>query len=234
MKLISNGNSGKVKVEFISIHIPKTGGRSFHAVLRQVYGDSLDRRYEKEHFFLKGNRKAAGIITLPEGIRGIHGHLTIKQVRHIIESDGPRVVTWVRDPVERVISNYYYFMKRIREGEVKEKQRAKADMTLHEYAIQPKRQNRMSMILDGMQPEDFFFIGITERFEEDLRALCRMMGWPEMEEVPHINVLASFKLNNDCATQYRDIDDSMRNDIAALNAEDMILYEKIKKMRGIQ
>ena len=234
MKLISTEGNKKGSVEFISIHIPKTGGRSFHAVLKQVYGDSLDRRYEKEHFFPRKGKTDRKTLDLPQGVRGIHGHLTVKQVMPIIDRDHPRVVTWVRDPVERVISNYYYFMKRIREGDVREKQKRKSDMTLLGYASQPGRQNRMSAILEGMEADDFFFIGITGRFEEDLTILCSMMGWPAVENVPHINELSSFRLHNDCATQYHDIDQSMRSAIAGMNAEDIKLYAKIKKMRGIQ
>ena len=51
MRLISSNKSNIDAVELISIHIPKTGGRSFHEVLKQVFGASLDQRYEKQHFF---------------------------------------------------------------------------------------------------------------------------------------------------------------------------------------
>ena len=117
MRLIS-GDKGKDKgIELISIHIPKTAGRSFHEVLKRVYGGSLDKRYEKKHFFPDPVKKEQLSGVLPAGIRGIHGHLTISQVRHLIDKNQPKVITWVRNPVDRVISNYYYFMKRIRDGD---------------------------------------------------------------------------------------------------------------------
>ncbi len=233
MRLIS-GDKNKVGViELISIHIPKTGGRSFHEVLKNVYGESLDKRYEKEHFFPKPGKSKKLSGDLPKGIRGIHGHLTISQVKHIIDAYQPKLITWVRHPVDRVISNYYYFMRRIREGDTPVKQRSKINYTLMEYASQPKRRNRMTMILNGMELKDFFFIGIMEQFEEDLKILSKMMDWPLNIEIPHINNSSSFKLNNDCATQYNDIDDAMRQEVGRLNQLDMQLYKEIIKMRKI-
>ena len=230
MRVIS-GDMGK-GIEIISIHIPKTAGRSFHRILKQVYGESLDKSYEKEHFF---HGKSDDLILkdeLPDGIKGIHGHLTIAQVKHIIELEEPKVITWVRVPVERVISNYYYFMKRIREGNTTEKQRSKINYKLLKYAAQPKRCNRMTTILDGMDIKDFFFIGIMERFDKDIKTLGKMMGWPDNIEIPHLNDSSSFKMNNDCATQYKDIDVEMRFEIARLNEADMNLFNNILKLRS--
>jgi hypothetical protein len=233
VRLIAGNDTNGPGVELISIHIPKTGGRSFHEVLKKVYGSSLDRRYEKEHFF--PSKGVEGILgpDLPGGIRGIHGHLTIAQVMDIISRHRPRVITWVRNPVDRVISNYYYFMKRIREGDTPEKQKKKSAYSLLDYASQPKRRNRMSWILEGLDLKDFFFIGIMERFEEDLKLLGSMMDWPPDLEVPHINDSSSFKLNNDCTTQFKDIDEKMLKEVAMLNKEDMALYKSVFKMRGI-
>ena len=232
MRLFAANTSNTAVVELISIHIPKTGGRSFHEVLKQVFGTSLDQRYEKQHFFPKGGNHHKLSNKLPKGIRGIHGHLSISQLKYIIDKDHPKVITWVRNPVDRVISNYYYFMKRIRDGDTPEKQLDKINYTLLEYAGQPKRRNRMTEILKGLALEDFFFIGIMEQFEQDLRILCNLMDWPEDIDVPHINDSTPFKLNNDCATQYHDIDEGMRLEVARLNEDDMLLYAEIKKLRG--
>ncbi|MEA3476692.1 MAG: sulfotransferase family 2 domain-containing protein [Bacteroidota bacterium] len=198
-------------LELISIHIPKTGGRSFHEILRNVYGQGLDKK-----------------------TKAIHGHLTIAKVKGIIEEEHPKVITWVRDPVDRVISNYYFFMKRIREGKTTEKQRKKIDYSLPEYAGQVKRRNRMTEILHGIPLEDFYFIGLMERFEEDIIELASKIGWPKIDSIPHINDSTSFKLNNDCKTQYNDIDENMRQEIAKLNELDIKLFDDIKNLRGIK
>lgn len=234
MRLIKSEKANKEGVEMISIHIPKTGGRSFHYFLKQVFGDSIDNRYEKQHFFPNGNKYNKLSNKIPTGVNCIHGHLTISQVQHIINIDHPKVITWVRNPIDRVISNYYYFMKRIRDGDTPEKQHRKINFNLIEYASQIKRRNRMTEILKGMEIKDFFFIGIMEQFEQDIRILCNLMDWHQQIDVPHINNSTSFKLNNECATQYNDIDEAMRLEVAKLNEKDMILYAEIKKLRGIK
>ena len=234
MRLIKGKISNQTGIELISIHIPKTGGRSFHEVLKQVYGKTLDQRFEKHHFFPKSDKQETAAVDLPEGISGIHGHLHISQVLHIINTDNPRVITWVRDPVDRVISNYYYFMKRIREGDTTAKQKGKALFSLLDYASQPRRQNRMTAILSGIELIDFFFIGIMENFASDLKILSRKMDWPELNEAPHINNSSSFKQHNDCTTQYSDIDEAMRMEVARLNNNDILLYAEVKKLRGIE
>ncbi|MEN8223766.1 MAG: sulfotransferase family 2 domain-containing protein [Bacteroidota bacterium] len=233
MRLIKGDKANKNRVEIVSIHIPKTGGRSFHKVLKQIYGRSLDQRFEKHHYFPKSGNKGDIKLDLPKGIRGIHGHLYISQVLHIIEKDNPKVISWVRNPVDRVISNYYYFMKRIREGDTPDRQKEKENFSLLEYAAQAKRRNRMSAILSGIELDDFFFIGIMEQFEKDISELASLMGWTDITEIPHINNSSDFKFNNDCKTQYGDINNDMRNEVAALNENDIKLYKKIKSLRGV-
>ncbi len=229
------GNKGQVNdLQLISIHIPKTAGRSFHEVLKIVYGESLDKRYEKEHFFPEKNFDGLLSDKLPDDIKGIHGHLSVSQVKPLIEAYHPRVITWIRDPVERVISNYYYFMKRIRDGNTPDKQLSKKDYTLLEYAAQPKRQNRMTEILKGIELQDFFFIGIMEQFDQDIKELGLLMGWPAIESIPHVNDSAAFKSNNDCRTAYEDIDKAMRNEVAQFNEADIKLYNNVKVLRGLQ
>jgi len=55
-----------------------------------------------------------------------------------------------------------------------------------DYASQEGVQNRMTQILSGADIKDFFFIGLMERFEEDIRELSMKMGWPDNIELPDI------------------------------------------------
>lgn len=233
MRFIRHHNKRKTKLEIISVHIPKTAGRSFREILTQVYGPSLDERYKKEHFFKNDKEQVSIGKSIPKNLRGIHGHLTINQLKELINRYDPRVITWVRDPVERVISNYYFLMKRISLGIVNEKVKRKKDLTLIEYAEKPRNINRMSRTLSGLSIHDFFFIGIVERFEADVRELAEKMNWPGNLEIPHTNSNAGFKHSNVCATLFDEIDDTIKDRIAELNQDDMHLYKKIIKMRGI-
>lgn len=233
MRLIRHKKGSKAGLEFVSIHIQKTAGRSFRDILSQVYGPLLDERYEKHHFFIK-NKKVTSIgIKVPENIIGMHGHLTIGQVKELIKHYDPKVITWVRNPVDRVISNYYFLMKRIRFGNTTEKVQLRKEMTLLEYAQKPRNINRMSKIISGLEISDFFFIGIMERFEADVEILAKRMNWPEDVNIPFSNSNADFRNSNACTTRYDDIDESMRKSISDLNMEDIKLYNEVLKMRGI-
>jgi len=205
-----------------------------HDIYKQIYGDALDLRNERDQFYPDREFLMPLNLEFPDHIRGIHAHLTVEQVRPIIEKYNPKVIVWLRDPVDRVISNYYFFMKRIRQGRAPERQLRKKDVTLLEYARKPRKTNKISDFLKGMELEDFFFIGLLERFEEDILELASKMGWTQQITFPHTNSNVDFKLNNDCKTQYKDIDEKMRQEIARLNHIDVKLYNDVKKMRGIE
>jgi len=198
-----------------------------------VYGEDLDYRHEREQFFPDRRFDELKLDTFPGYVRAFHAHLSIKQVMPLIREHNPKIITWVRDPVERIISNYYFFMQRIREGGANEKQMKKRDRTLLEYAAEGRKSNRMSAFLEGIELKDFFFIGVLEQFQDDMEELISRMGWNVSGPFAHVNDNAGFKHNNDCATQYKDIDDNMRQALAAMSDKDMQLYEEIKAMRGI-
>jgi hypothetical protein len=221
-------------IELISIHIPKTGGRSLLDVLLKEYGKNLDYRHEREEFFPEDRFGELRLDTFPTYVRAFHAHLMVRQVMPLIKLHNPKVITWVRDPVERIISNYYFFMQRIREGGANEKQMKKRDYTLVEYATEGRKSNRMSAFLEGMSPEEFFFIGILERFQDDMDELAGKMGWKSRGPYKHVNDNAGFKHNNDCATQYKEIGDDIRREIERLNEEDVRLYNEVKLMRGVE
>ena len=218
-------------LELVSIHIPKTAGRTFYELLSQVYGPALDERQSRKDFLPDVLQRHLDD-NIPGDIRVIHGHLTVVQIAKVREKFNPKVVTWIRNPVDRVISNYYFFMKRIREGKVAQKQMKKRDYSLIQYAGQPSRLNRMTEILKGMDLKEFFFIGIFEQFDRDMQELASRLAWPDIKSIPRINDSSFFKRNNDCKTQFEDINEDMRAEIARLNQKDMTLYENVKKMRG--
>lgn len=207
-------------LELISIHIPKTGGTSFQNVLRQFYGES-----HLLHVKRKQARSFAGHFDeiIQPDTKVLHGHFTYPEIRNICEDEGIKLVSWLRDPVKRVLSNYYFFIKRVREN-VHSPNAHRYDETLIQYASKENSRNRMSKFLKGIDLQDLFFTGVIEFIEEDLNRFIHQMDWPLVQSA-HLNN------NNAYKTTLSPPEEEVLEQIAALNQEDIALYNAALEMR---
>ena len=189
----------KKRLEIISIHIPKTGGTSFWRLLEHIYGpQAVQRVFPK-------NYQTFTPITVKSSIRALHGHFRYSKLTQQVElSTQVKLISWVRNPVDRVISNYYY---RIEKDEMKK-------VGLLNYASRPTARNRMGHHLTGMDLSNFFFIGILEKFWEDCSQLGHMMNWPGF---PHF-------WENMSGYEDKQVSRQVRDEIRALNKEDEEIY----------
>ncbi|HEX5002725.1 MAG TPA: sulfotransferase family 2 domain-containing protein [Bacteroidia bacterium] len=207
-------------IEFISIHIPKTAGRSFLAVLKSVYGENNVAHFDRKLFPNKSIPEIEQFLAaLDTGKKVIHGHFTYKEIRELHLKYQPKIITWVRNPVERVISNYNFFKKRIAEAPVDSELKLRSDETLLQYAEMETSRNRMSKFIDGLPPDDFFFVGIMEYFEKDLRTLGEKLNWKSFD-IPKLNV-------NRGLHSIETYPPEVLNKIALLNSLDTELYRKV-------
>lgn len=228
-EFLTRGKDKRVKnnIQLVSIHIPKTAGTSFRNTLKQVYGENQVKRLDIAIDKFTLEQQPFQSDKLDKGIEVIHGHifyeLLIEKIN--ISKDVP-IITWLRDPVARVISNYKYLSKRLAE-ELDEEGKglnilAKMQRTLVEYAHDEINRNRMSKFLAGIEPEDISFIGITEYFSDDLKDLAQFLDWKNVEEYM-VNVTG------------KKIDDVSEEDkaiIRQLNRDDVALYQKAIELRN--
>jgi hypothetical protein len=217
-------------LELISIHIPKTAGTSFRNTLKKVYGNKkvirLDIELDKPR--LKINEQLYSKRQLPKGIKAIHGHFSYPLLLEHFDDISKEIpiITWLRDPVERVISNYFYLSKRLKE-ELKEEEKGlnilpKMQRSLLEYAADELNQNRMAKHLEGLKLEDFLFIGLVEEYEKGLEQLGQLMGW---ERTPKFEY-------NKTGKNYADIPETTRAQIKRWNTADVALYEHAKALNA--
>lgn len=178
-------------------HIPKTAGTTLRYIIQyqfapgaicELYGDagSHSERVNKLKNLTKTERKKIEIINTHLGF-GIHEYL----------SQPYTYITFLRDPVDRVISMYYYYQKT--------KNPLFQHLSLKEFVESyPAVQNGMTKNFSGVTlkrqllPEEakdkvpftaenlelakhnlqtqFKFVGISERFDESLILLQRILG----------------------------------------------------------
>jgi hypothetical protein len=211
-------------LELVSLHIPKTAGTSFRNTLYKEFGQKAVLRVDikiRKHPIIEIEQKNIdpSSPSLPNGIRVVHGHFrAIDLHKHFPVTQGLPMVTWLRDPVERVLSNYYYLSKRLKE-EVGNNDQAlrlirRLERSLIEFARRNANRNRMTQFLEGTKLEDFVFVGIQEHYSEDIQALGELMGWKTAKE---------YKYN--AAPKDRDIPQEILEEIRDLNADDIALYE---------
>lgn len=211
-------------LEIISIHIAKTGGRSFFEVLKDQYGNQLDPRYKRIHYFPRKNYHNKLINRIPEEIKVIHGHLYYEHVKELHQKYNSRIITWFREPAERVISNYYYLMNRVREDN-SHPLFHKKDYTLLEYA-NDSITNKMSRYLEGIELDGLFFFGFQEKFDEGLQKLSGMLEWKNPIKNHRENKGKDSSEFPDIATPKESITPGMKDEIRKLNSRDVDLYNK--------
>jgi hypothetical protein len=179
----------------IFLHIPKTAGSTLHAIIERQY--PADVIYNTDGV---RNREAAERFRgIPEAdrakIRMLKGHMGFFGWHEYLP--GPAVyITFLRDPVERVISHYYYVLHS--PTHPAHRRTVAARLSLKEYLrteMTKEVDNQQTRILSA-RPADFggccrlhleaaqdhiarhfALVGLTERFDESLVLLRRLFGW---------------------------------------------------------
>lgn len=180
----------KNNIELVSLHIPKTAGTSFRNILKEQFSNkSVVRLDIYDSGVIHLDEKNYTKTELKSHVKIIHGHFKYPDLiqKFDISEDVP-FITWLRDPVARVVSNYYFLLKIIADR-LKEKPEEnllnRVAKSLKEFAAQEETQNVMSKFLVGLELEQFKFIGIQDSFESELERLVKTMGWEKVKNIKH-------------------------------------------------
>jgi hypothetical protein len=210
----------------ISVHIPKTGGASFRGILEDQYGERLRLDYADRpmtHGLLGrilrtalGRWKIAG--TDLGGCQCVHGHFLPIKYRFVREG---AFAIWFRDPVELVLSRYYYFKRYLKPDDLQFKRYIKReDLSLDDYVGLAHFHNVYSKYLLGMRLEDFGFVGITEDYGASLEVFRRMFGFPDVLREQKLNA------NPDKPGCNYEISNELRRRIFGYNKKDLEIYRR--------
>jgi hypothetical protein len=217
----------------ISVHIPKTAGTSFGLALKDSFGERLklkygDRLFNMPVFERNKNALLAALEnsdTNYENVDCIHGHFLPVQFLLLKELQTLTFVTWMRNPVERIISDYYHTLRSINEHSSPLQQRIiKEKWSLKKYCLCEVFRNVYSQFLWGFPLENFDFIGITEYYSFDIKYLSNIFLGTQLG-LYHENVNKTGN-GNYC------IDKSLKREIESFHARDMALYHKALQIRN--
>ena len=148
----------------IFLHIPKTAGTSFRTSAISYFGKAnvlKDYGVESKntspdiinYFYNADDLESLREVGLSRKM--LCGHFSLPRYREVFPASP--VITFFRDPVKRVISEFVHFSNHY-------------DYTgsLEDFYKDPKFQNRQHHILGGAKPTDLDFYGLTEQFGKSL------------------------------------------------------------------
>jgi len=191
------------------IHIPKCAGVSLNDVLKKWYGNKFYRHNfnkERESFTSSPHTLKSGIC--------ISGHFNRKAGRGIYEAypNAKQLITFLRDPFEHKLSQYYFWKKRRREYQIRhgiiEKGDHKDYKDINDFLSKSKksyllnffpRETTHSNYKDVIK-DKFIFIGIIEELQSSLNVLAQKLGFPSEK----VNCLNSSKRDEVFADGYKE------------------------------
>lgn len=172
----------------IFIHIPKNGGVTFCTLLFRNYG--LDNVYH-----VQSRCHLDRFIQLPENDKQnfsvLMGHFDFGY--HRLFNGETKYITFLRNPVERMISYYHYVRQSPKNNRFEAlsklsfDQFVESDLTsgvdnlqcrmLAGYRVSESK--RLEVAKTNIQ-DDFIFVGILDQFDESILTLKKLLGWKKV------------------------------------------------------
>jgi hypothetical protein len=218
-------------------HIPKTAGTSLRKLVEQFNPDAV-LAYDRE--LALGNPNAEFIRNFKSRPQPkvVLGHFSFGV--HKLLDVPPRYASIFRDPIQRVISLYWYQKSHPNSPFAKELQ---SGMSLGEFVLSgctAMTNNHMCRMVAGIAPQPGVFlnerwmldqalynlknyyqvIGVVENYGQALTQLAEILGWKEFE-IPKENVTPG---------KVTDIDDVTYEILHEYNELDIELFKTIMKM----
>ena len=201
--------------ELISVHIPKSGGSSFRDFLQSLYGDGLRCMYSEE----ETDPALVHGVKIEPHIRCLHGHF--HATAFLDRFDNPALITWLRHPVERIVSAYYQYVRVPEEDLFAFNRRMQQEgWSLMKFARDPEMRKLVRWHIYGVALERFLFIGIMEEYDFSLRLFCALLGVNPPRSIAKVNT------NPDRREEGYALTRAQRRELEGLYDEEIRLYEQ--------
>ncbi|HEY5444633.1 MAG TPA: sulfotransferase family 2 domain-containing protein [Pyrinomonadaceae bacterium] len=219
----------------IFLHVPKTAGTTLNRLIEWEY--PLFEMYSVDPVFFRWS--ASHLWQLParrlKRTRMFKGHMLFGL--HEILPQPATYVTVLREPIDRVISAFYFMRSYVLHPAYWQFRRE--NWTLEDFVRRSRRENVQSKILAGAEYNSpcteeileqakenlfryFSVVGLSEHFEESLALMKLRFGW-KLERYSSFNVTRARPKKRDLPQPTLDL-------IAEKNAFDLALYECATKL----
>lgn len=218
-------------VHLLSIHVPKTAGTSLYKLLEANYPGVVSPSLRREHMHEMQEKQQTIDAYLSPKVAVVHGHITIREAMPLIQRDHPKIIAFLRDPVERVISNYCYFIDLLRHPEQQQQNpqvyalnKHRLHESIYTYAAMEENQNVMSQFLSGIPLDAFYYLGLQSTYAADVAWLAEHLEWSH-------RTIEQYNVKQHLRQQYIQMDQGLWYFLKKCNAKDVALYEKVLRIR---
>lgn len=211
----------------VSVHIPKTGGSSFRTLLENHFKSELLLDYSDTPFEYNNLVRNSLAVTkmwrarqLEQQYVCIHGHFL--PVKYLLLKEKTFLI-WLREPVEMIVSLYYYIQRKIdpKKRKVK-KYMGDMNISLEDFCKITHFHNIYAKYLWGMSLEQFGFVGITENYNNNLILFEKFCEINVTDNPIVENVNPEKNSSND---RY-EISEKSRKQICDFNYKDVLIYQQ--------
>ncbi|WP_160153830.1 sulfotransferase family 2 domain-containing protein [Microbulbifer sp. ALW1] len=207
---------------YFFIHIPKTGGTSFREALMmrvgainivEDYRGHVDYRKSLVYEYIDQKNDFDGFFKRFSELRNpwLVGHTDLERYSKLFDSE--QIITFVRHPVERIISSYRHKVRTKR-----------LECSFEEFCHTNECQNYQFRKLSGRPLKDIGFVGVTERYQESIRYFNWMTGLD----------LPVFASNQAPKSADFDIPGDLYAELCQLNSLDFQIYEEANALLDLK
>ena len=217
----------------ISLHLPKTGGTSFKASLMSHFGDRYRDDYNDGGISEPAQERfnaavLAGVVIAKRGLDDIdcvHGHFLPAKYLLLGKRRDLTFITWMREPVARLLSHYAYWQESYDEmtAAPHHRQVIEEGWTLERFCLSEQFRNIYTQYLWGFPLERFAFIGISEHYREDMLVFSERFLSARLQP-QHAN---RTKHTIPCSG----LDDDFLDEVREFHADDVRLYRRALQWR---
>lgn len=172
----------------ISLHTPKAGGSSFKVLLESHFKDRFLGDYSDLPINTNEFKRKADVINFDKKFRlykkyiyrfkkveCIHGHFLPYKYSSLLVNPEVIFITWLRDPLERMASHYYYWQRAYNKKTSGSLHREVVEnkWSFERFCFSDEMRNFYNQFLWNFPIENFSFVGIVDHYDEDCKYFAK-------------------------------------------------------------